>query len=85
MAWAVDGTIPEPNCDEVRRRDAGRSGPRDRPARRVVVGSALALFGVDVEPTASSVASAKIPPAMRALYELAAATCRGSPGDGIGS
>ena len=45
----------------------------------VAVGSALALFGVNVEPTASSAASAKIPPAMLALYQQAAATCPGLP------
>ena len=45
----------------------------------VAVGSALALFGVDVEPIASSAASAKIPPAMLPLYEQAAATCPGLP------
>ena len=44
-----------------------------------VVGSAMAMFGIDVQPTAISAATAKIPPAMLALYQEAAATCPGLP------
>ncbi len=44
-----------------------------------VVGSALALFGADIEPTASPAATAGIPPAMLTLYQQAAATCPGLP------
>ena len=44
-----------------------------------VVGSAMAMFGIDVEPTATSAATSKIPPAMLALYQEAAATCPGLP------
>ncbi len=44
-----------------------------------VVGSVLALFGIDVQPTASPVATAGIPPAMLALYQQAAAVCPGLP------
>jgi hypothetical protein len=41
-----------------------------------VVGSAMAMFGIDVQPTATSAATSKIPAAMLALYR-AAATCPG--------
>ncbi len=44
-----------------------------------VVGSAMAMFGIDVQPTATSAATSKIPPAMLALYQEAAATCSGLP------
>jgi hypothetical protein len=44
-----------------------------------VVGSATAMFGVDVQPNATSAATSKIPPAMLALYQEAAATCSGLP------
>jgi len=44
-----------------------------------VVGSAMAMFGIDVQPTATSAATSKIPPAMLALYQEAAATCPGLP------
>jgi cell wall-associated NlpC family hydrolase len=44
-----------------------------------VVGSAMATFGLDVQPTATSAATSKIPPAMMALYQQAAATCPGLP------
>ncbi len=44
-----------------------------------VVGSAMAMFGTDVQPTATSAATSKIPPAMLALYQQAAATCPGLP------
>ncbi len=44
-----------------------------------VVGSALALFGTDIEPSASPAATAGIPPAMLTLYQQAAATCPGLP------
>ncbi len=44
-----------------------------------VVGSAMAMFGLDVQPTATSAATSKIPPAMLALYQQAAATCPGLP------
>jgi len=44
-----------------------------------VVGSAMAMFGIDVEPAATSAATSKIPPAMLALYQEAAATCPGLP------
>jgi cell wall-associated NlpC family hydrolase len=43
-----------------------------------VVGSAMAMLGTDFQPAASSAAS-KVPPAMLALYEAAAATCPGLP------
>ena len=44
-----------------------------------VVGSAMAMFGMDVQPTATSAATAEIPPAMLTLYQQAAATCPGLP------
>jgi cell wall-associated NlpC family hydrolase len=44
-----------------------------------VVGSAMAMFGIDVQPTATSAATSKIPPAMLTLYQQAAATCPGLP------
>ena len=44
-----------------------------------VVGSAMAMFGIDVQPTATAAATSKIPPAMLALYQQAAATCPGLP------
>jgi len=44
-----------------------------------LVGSAMAMFGLDVQPTATSAATSKIPPAMLALYQEAAATCSGLP------
>ena len=45
-----------------------------------VVGSAMAMFGIDVQPPAASpAATAGIPPAMLALYEEPAATCPGLP------
>jgi len=44
-----------------------------------VVGSAMAMFGIAVQPTATSAATSKIPPAMLALYQDAAATCSGLP------
>jgi hypothetical protein len=45
-----------------------------------VVGSAMAMFGVDVQPTATSAgATTKIPPDILALYQGAAATCPGLP------
>jgi hypothetical protein len=44
-----------------------------------VVGSAMAMFGIDVQPTATSAATSKIPAAMLALYRAAAATCPGLP------
>jgi cell wall-associated NlpC family hydrolase len=44
-----------------------------------VVGSAMAMFGIDVQPTATSAATSKIPPALLALYQEAAATCPGLP------
>ena len=44
-----------------------------------VVGSAMAMFGVEVQPTATSAATSKIPPAMLALYQGAATTCSGLP------
>jgi len=34
-----------------------------------MVGSAMAMFGIDVQPTATSAAISKIPPAMLALYQ----------------
>ncbi len=43
------------------------------------VGSAMAMFGIDVQRTATSAATSKIPPAMLALYQEAAATCPGLP------
>ena len=45
----------------------------------VVVGSAAAMFGVDVQPTATPAATATIPPAMLTLYQQAAMTCPGLP------
>jgi cell wall-associated NlpC family hydrolase len=45
----------------------------------VVVGSAMAMFGVDSPPAATSAATAAIPPAMLTLYQQAAATCPGLP------
>ncbi len=45
----------------------------------VVVGSAMAMFGIDVQPTATSAVTSSIPPAMLALYQEAAATCPGLP------
>ena len=44
-----------------------------------VVGSAMAMFGLDVQPTATPAAASKIPPAMLALYQEAAAICPGLP------
>ena len=44
-----------------------------------VVGSAMAMLGTDVRPAPSSAAISKVPPAMLALYEEAAATCPGLP------
>ena len=44
-----------------------------------VVGSAAAMFGIDVQPTATSPAISKIPAAMLTLYQEAAATCPGLP------
>ena len=44
-----------------------------------VVGSAVAMFGIDVQPTATTAATARIPAAMLALYQQAAATCPGLP------
>ena len=44
-----------------------------------VVGSAVAMFGIDVQPRATSAATSKIPPAMLTLYQQAAATCPGLP------
>jgi cell wall-associated NlpC family hydrolase len=45
-----------------------------------VVGSATAMFGIDVQPPAASgTATAQIPPAMLTLYQQAAATCPGLP------
>ena len=44
-----------------------------------VVGSAMAMFGTDLQPTAPSVATSTIPPAMLDLYQEAAATCPGLP------
>jgi hypothetical protein len=44
-----------------------------------VVGSAMAMFGIDVQPTATSAATAKIPAAMLTLYQQAASTCPGLP------
>ena len=44
-----------------------------------VVGSAMAMFGLDVQPTATPAAASKIPPAMLALYQEAAAMCPGLP------
>ncbi len=44
-----------------------------------VVGSAMAMFGIDAQPTATTAASARIPPAMLTLYQQAAATCPGLP------
>ncbi len=44
-----------------------------------VVGSAMAMFGIDVQPTATAAATSKIPPAMLALYQEAAVTCPGLP------
>ncbi len=45
----------------------------------VVVGSAVAMFGIDVRPTLTSAATSNIPPAMLALYQEAAAMCPGLP------
>ena len=44
-----------------------------------MVGSAMAMFGIDGQPAATSAATAKVPPAMLSLYQEAAATCRGLP------
>jgi len=44
-----------------------------------MVGSAMAMFGIDDQPTATSDATSKIPPAMLALYQEAAGTCPGLP------
>jgi NlpC/P60 family/Transglycosylase SLT domain len=44
-----------------------------------VVGSAVAMFGIDVQPTVTSAATSKIPPAMLRLYQQAAGTCGGLP------
>ena len=44
-----------------------------------VVGSATAMFGIDVQPTATPSATSEIPSAMLALYQAAAATCPGLP------
>jgi cell wall-associated NlpC family hydrolase len=44
-----------------------------------VVGSAMATFGIDVQPATTTAATSKIPPAMLALYQEAAATCPGLP------
>jgi cell wall-associated NlpC family hydrolase len=44
-----------------------------------VVGSAMAMFGLDVQPTATSAATTKIPPAMLTLYQQAADACPGLP------
>jgi len=44
-----------------------------------LVGSAMAMFGIDDQPTATSDATSKIPPAMLALYQEAAGTCPGLP------
>jgi len=44
-----------------------------------VVGSAMAMLGTDVQPAASSAAVSKVPPAMLALYQEAAAACPGLP------
>ncbi len=42
-----------------------------------VVGSAMAMFGSDVQPTATSAATSKIPQDMVVFYQEAAATCPG--------
>jgi cell wall-associated NlpC family hydrolase len=39
----------------------------------------MAMLGTDVQPAATSAASSKVPPAMLALYQEAAATCPGLP------
>jgi cell wall-associated NlpC family hydrolase len=44
-----------------------------------MVGSAMAMFGIDVQPAATSAATSKVPSAMLALYQEAAATCPGLP------
>jgi cell wall-associated NlpC family hydrolase len=44
-----------------------------------VVGSALAMVGMNVLPAATTTAASKIPPAMVQLYQQAAATCPGLP------
>ena len=44
-----------------------------------VVGSAMAMFGVDLPPVATTTATTKIRPAMLALYQQAAETCPGLP------
>jgi cell wall-associated NlpC family hydrolase len=44
-----------------------------------VVGSAMAMFGLDIEPAATTAATSKISPAMLALYQQAATTCPGLP------
>jgi len=44
-----------------------------------VVGSAMAMFGTDTQRTATSAATANVPPSMLGLYQAAAATCPGLP------
>ncbi len=44
-----------------------------------VVGSAIAMFGIGVQPTATMAATSNIAPTMLALYQEAAATCPGLP------
>ena len=44
-----------------------------------VVASAMSMFGVDVEPAATTAAISKVPPAILALYQQAASTCPGLP------
>jgi cell wall-associated NlpC family hydrolase len=44
-----------------------------------VVGSSLAMFGIDVLPATTKADTSKIPPALLGLYQQAAATCPGLP------
>jgi cell wall-associated NlpC family hydrolase len=44
-----------------------------------VVGSAMAMFGLKAEPTATSTATSTIPPTMLTLYQTAAVICPGLP------
>ena len=44
-----------------------------------VVGSAMAMFGTDTQPVATSAATTAVPPSMLGLYQAAAATCPGLP------
>lgn len=44
-----------------------------------VVGSAASMFGIDVQPAATSAATTEIPPVMLVRYQQAAVTCPGLP------